>query len=90
MRALLVAFVALIHQIINIYILVVIVAVILSFVRPDPHNPIVQFIYQITEPLFNWLRRKFPFLMVGNFDLSPLVVILGLQFIDTFLVNLVR
>ena len=89
MHALLVAFVALIHQVINIYILVIIVAVILSFVRPDPHNPIVEFIYQITEPLFNWLRRKFPYLMVGNFDLSPVVVILGLQFLDTFLINLV-
>ncbi len=90
MHALLIAFVALIHQIISIYILVVIVAVILSFVRPDPHNPIVQFIYQVTEPLFSFLREKFPFLLVGNFDISPIVVILGLQFIDTFLVNLVR
>jgi YggT family protein len=89
MRALIVALVVLIHQIINIYLFVVVVAVILSFFRPDPTNPIVQFIYQVTEPLFAWLRRKFPYLVVGNFDLSPLVVILGLQFIDTFLMNLV-
>ena len=89
MHALLKAFVLLFHQIINLYILVVIVAVVLSFVNADRHNPIVQFIHQITEPVFVWLRRKFPYLVVGNFDLSPLVVILGLQFIDTFLINLV-
>jgi YggT family protein len=89
MRAILIAFVNLFHQIINLYILVVIAAVILSFVRADPLNPIVQFIHQVTEPAFAWLRKRFPFLLVGNFDLSPLVLILGLQFIDTVLVNLV-
>jgi YggT family protein len=89
MRALLIAVVSLIHTVISLYSLIVFIAVILSFFRPDPTNPIVQFIYQITEPLFEWLRRKFPFLVVGNFDLSPLAVILGLQFIDTFLINLV-
>jgi len=61
----------------------------LSFVNADRYNPIVQFIHQITEPVFNWLRIRFPYLIVGSFDLSPLVVILGLQFIDTFLINLV-
>jgi YggT family protein len=89
MRALMIAFIQLAHQIINLYILVVIVAVVLSFVSADPYNPIVQFIRQVTEPVFNWLRNKFPMLMVGNFDLSPLVLILGLQFIDTVLINLV-
>jgi YggT family protein len=89
MHALLKAFVLLFHQIINLYILVVIVAVVISFVNADRHNPIVQFIYQITEPVFSWLREKFPQLVIGNFDLSPLVVIFGLQFIDTFLINLV-
>jgi YggT family protein len=89
MQALLIALVDLVHTVISSYILVVIVSVILSFVRPDPYNPIVSFIYQITEPLFSWLRGRFPFLLIGDFDVSPVVVILGLKFIDTFLINLV-
>jgi YggT family protein len=63
----------------NLYIWIVIIAAILSFVNPDPNNQIVQFIYRVTEPVFNFLRRKFPFLVVSGIDLSPLVVIFGLQ-----------
>ena len=63
----------------NLYIWIVIIAAILSFVNPDPNNQIVQFIYKATEPVFNFLRRKFPFLVVSGIDLSPLVVIFGLQ-----------
>ncbi len=87
MNALLFSIVQLIHTVINIYIWIVIISALLSFVRPDPHNPIVQTLYRLTEPVYGWLRRKMPFLIISGIDLSPLVIILGLQFLDTFMMR---
>jgi len=81
--------VQLLHTVINVYIWIIIIAALLSFVRPDPSNPIVQFIYRITEPAYGFIRRKMPFLIVGGIDLSPIVIILGLQFIDTLMIRTV-
>ena len=89
MSALIVALVQLIHTLITIYIWIIIIAALFSFVRPDPYNPLVKFIHQITEPAFAWVRRKMPFVIVGGMDLSPLVILLGLQFLDTFLLRAV-
>jgi len=88
MNALIYSIVQLLHTVINLYIWIVIIAALLSFVRPDPRNPIVQILYRLTEPLYDVLRRKMPFLIMGGIDLSPLVIILGLQFIDTFMMRL--
>ncbi|AKF24851.1 membrane protein [Sulfurovum lithotrophicum] len=87
MNALIYSIVQLIHTVINLYIWIVIIAALLSFVRPDPRNPIVQILYRLTEPVYDVLRRKMPFLIIGGIDLSPLVIILGLQFIDTFMMR---
>ncbi len=75
------------HMIISIYIWVVIIAALVSWVRPDPYNPIVQTLYRLTEPVYAWIRRYIP-TVVGGIDLAPLIVIIGLQFIDLFLVKL--
>jgi len=77
----------LIHTVITIYIWIVIISALLSFVRPDPSNPIVQTLYRLTDPVYQWLRQKMPFLIISGIDLSPLVIILGLQFIDTFMMR---
>ncbi len=63
---------------INVYIWVVIIAALLSFVNPDPFNPIVQFLYRVTNPAYSFVRK----LMKTNFnrlDLAPLIIIIGLQ-----------
>lgn len=63
---------------INIYIWVVIIAALLSFVNPDPYNPIVQFLHRVTQPAYSYVRR----FMRTNFngmDIAPLVIIIGLQ-----------
>ncbi len=75
------------HMAISIYIWVVIIAALVSWVRPDPYNPIVQTLYRLTEPVYAWIRRYIP-TAIGGIDLAPLIVILGLQFIDLFLVKL--
>ncbi len=70
-----------------IYNLVVIIAVLIQWVNPDPFNPIVQFLRAVTQPVFEWVRRRLPFTVVGMMDLSPLVVMLALQFLRMVLVR---
>jgi len=89
MNALIIALAQLIHTVINIYIWVIIIAAFLSFVRPDPYNPIVQTLYRLTEPAFEFVRRKLPFVVISGIDLSPILIILALQFIDTFVMSFV-
>ncbi len=89
MQALIYALVSTISMVINIYIWIIIIAALLSFVRPDPSNPLVQAIYSLTEPVFRWVREKLPFVVVGTVDLSPIVIILALQFINIFLWKLI-
>lgn len=60
--------------------------VIISWVSPDPYNPIVRFLYNATEPLLFRLRKAIP-LVVGGMDMSPILVFVGLSFLRTFLVQ---
>ena len=70
----------------TLYMWIVIVQAIVSWVNPDPFNPIVRFLYQITEPVFYRIRRALP-LVFGGLDLTPLVVILAIVFMKSFLVT---
>ena len=65
--------------IINIYIWIVIIAALISFVNPDPYNPVVQFLRRATEPVFGFIRQKMPFIVINGIDLSPIVVIFALN-----------
>lgn len=71
--------------VLNLYFWVVIISALLTWVRPDPYNPIVRFLRAITEPVFYRVRRLMPFVMIGGFDLSPIVVLLAIQFVQMFL-----
>ena len=75
------------HMVISIYIWVIIIAALISWVRPDPYNPIVQTLYRLTEPAYALVRRYIP-TVIGGIDLAPLIIIIALQFIDMFLVRL--
>ncbi len=75
--------------IINIYIWVLIVTALLSFVNPDPFNPIVQFLYRITNPAYAYLR-KFVRTDFNGLDLAPLIIIIGLQVLIVFLSSLLN
>ena len=87
MNALIYALVQTFHSVINLYIWIIIIAALISFVRPDPSNPIVQILHRLTEPVFNFIRQKMPFVIFSGIDLSPLVVILGLQLVDNFMMR---
>ncbi|MGH9368326.1 MAG: YggT family protein [Thermoanaerobaculia bacterium] len=67
---------------------IVIIAALVSWVSPDPRNPIVRFLYATTEPLFRPFRRLLPPPRTGGIDLSPLFVILAIFLLSRFLARL--
>jgi YggT family protein len=74
--------VRLVDMAISLYVIVLIARAFLPLVGADPYNPIYQFIFRITEPLLAPLRR---WTIVGNLDLSPLVVLVGLMILRQIL-----
>ena len=66
----------------------VIIAAVISWVNPDPRNPIVQFLYRTTEPILRPFRKILPPGRTGGIDLSPILVILLILFIKVFLARL--
>jgi len=70
----------------TVYMWIIIARALLSWVNPDPYNPIVRFLYNITEPVLGWVRRQVP-LIFGGLDLSPILVLLAIVFLQRFLVS---
>jgi len=73
---------------INIYIWVIIIAALLSFVNPDPYNPIVQFLYRITNPAYMFVRR-FIRTDFNGLDFAPLIIIIALQVLIVILQSII-
>ena len=71
-------------SVIFLYKWVVIISALLTWVRPDPNNPIVQMLYRLTEPAYALVRRYIP-RVFGGMDLSPVILIFTLIFLETFL-----
>ena len=71
-------------SVIFLYKWVVIISALLSWVRPDPYNPIVQMLYRLTEPAYALIRKYIP-TVFGGMDLAPMILILILIFLETFL-----
>lgn len=76
-----------VHSLLTIYIWVIIIAALLSWVRPDPYNPVVQILYRLTEPAYAFVRRLMPTVFNG-IDLAPIIIIVALQIIDVIFVNI--
>jgi YggT family protein len=72
--------------VLTLYMWIVIARAVISWVNPDPYNPIVRFLYSATEPLLYRMRRSLP-LVAGGIDLSPLLVLLAIIFLQRFLVG---
>lgn len=70
------------HIGLNIYLWIIIIGALISWVNPDPFNPIVRFLRRATDPLFSWLRRNMP-LVMGGIDFSPVIAIVMITFIDS-------
>lgn len=67
------------------YMYIIIARALISWVNPDPYNPIVQFLFRVTEPVLSPLRRLMPVWKLG-IDLSPMIAILIIIFLQRFLI----
>ncbi|MFQ5901652.1 MAG: YggT family protein [Thermodesulfobacteriota bacterium] len=85
MGNLLSAIAQILDMLLSLYVWIIIARAILSWVSPDPYNPIVRFLYQATEPVLYRVRRFIPYM--GGIDFSPIIVIIIIVFIKGALVN---
>ena len=72
--------------VLNLYMYLILIRAVLSWFSPDPYNPIYQFLLRITEPVLGYIRRILP-MRAGMMDLSPIVALLAIIFLQTFLVQ---
>jgi len=68
------------------YMWIVIISAVVSWVNPDPYNPIIRFLRAVTEPVYRPIRRIIGY-RLGPIDISPMIVILAIIFIQNFLVS---
>jgi len=78
-----------VHSLLTVYMWVIIIAALLSWVKPDPYNPVVQLLYRLSEPAYRLVRRYVPTLFNG-IDLAPLIIIIALQVADVILVSILN
>ena len=74
------------HYVLTFYMWIVIARAVLSWVNPDPYNPIVRFLHAVTDPVLRPVRRTIG-LRFGVLDISPMVVILAILFVKYFLIQ---
>lgn len=74
----LVGFAKILDMALTIYFWIIVIRALISWVNPDPYNPIVRFLYQVTEPVLYRIRKIVPYM--GGLDLSPLIVIFIIYF----------
>ncbi|NOY12359.1 MAG: YggT family protein [Deltaproteobacteria bacterium] len=87
MNVLIIAIARILDLAFNIYIFIVIARALISWVNPDPYNPIVRFLHNATDPVLYRLRNMLPFLRAGTFDFSPIVLLILLSVIQQFVVG---
>jgi YggT family protein len=71
------------------YFWMIIARAVLSWVNPDPYNPIVRFLSRATEPVLRPIRNRLPTFQMG-LDLSPMIVLLAIYFLESFLIGSLR
>ena len=86
-NSLIVAFATIFISVLSMYKWVIIIGALLSWVQPDPYNPIVQMIHRLTQPAYNLIQKFIP-TVFGGMDLSPVILIFAIQFLEIFFTNL--
>ncbi|PLX49460.1 MAG: hypothetical protein C0613_07540 [Desulfobulbaceae bacterium] len=77
----------LVNFVLNAYMIILLARAIISWVNPDPYNPIVRFLHNVTEPVLFRVRKALPFTYTSGIDFSPLLVMLVIIFLQDFLVQ---
>jgi len=78
-----------IHYAVSLYMMIVVVRALLSWVNPDPSNPVVVFLRRATDPALYFIRRTIP-LPRTALDVSPLILLIGLMLVDTFILEILK
>jgi YggT family protein len=73
------------YQLLSLYWWAVIIAAVMTWVNPDPYNPIVRFFYGVTEPVFDFIRQYLP-VNFGGIDFSPIVVLIVIEILQQWLI----
>jgi YggT family protein len=73
------------QSILTLYFWVVIIATLMTWVEPNPYNPVVRFLYSVTEPVFDWVREHIP-VSFGGIDFSPMIVVFVIWFLQGYLI----
>ena len=76
-----------ISGLLSLYFWIVIIATVLTWVRPDPYNPIVRVLRQLTEPVFYRVRKWLPFTYTSGLDFSPVVVLLAIELFNRIVIK---
>ena len=74
-------------SLLSLYFWIVIIAAVLTWVRPDPYNPIVRTLRALTEPVFYRVRKWLPFTYSSGMDFSPVVVLLAIELFNRIVIN---
>ena len=77
-----IALIKLVNLVLGAYMWIIIARALISWVSPDPYNPIVRFIVQVTDPPMRFMRRYIP--PISGLDLSPMILIMAILFVQTF------
>jgi YggT family protein len=77
------------NGLLTLYFWVVIIAAVMTWIEPNPYNPIVRFLYSVTEPVFDWVREHMP-VVFGGIDFSPLVVLFVIGLVQQVLLPAVE
>jgi len=88
LNTLLITILQFISLILNLYIWVIIIAALITWVQPNPYNPIVRFLWGITEPVYAFIRRYIP-TTFGGIDIAPIILILAIEFIIMLINNII-
>ena len=77
------------NNLVMVYMWVIIIAALLTWVRPDTFNPIVQLLYRLTNPAYALVRRYIP-TMFNGIDLAPLIIIIALQVVQVLITSIIH
>ena len=87
LRQTILAIATILNSLLTLYFWILLAAAVISWVNPDPNNPIVRFLRAVTDPVLYRVRRALPFVYAGGIDFSPLVVMLAIQFVKMVVVQ---
>ncbi len=72
----------LIHYSIQIYIYIIIIRSVISWIGSIPPNPFIMLLRRLTDPVFRFVHKNLPFTIIGGIDVSPIIIVIALYFID--------